>query len=100
MIEYLVSIAAILKLMQSTVTVCQILHSGVLKFNLAGANNSVPMTCLTPCIVIVHVYIHVIIVAPKKTSTPAGIPWRREWRHSANSTPLYISTDCVCRNLW
>ena len=30
----------------------------------------------------------VIIVAPKKTSTPAGIPWRREWRHSANSTPL------------
>ena len=33
-------------------------------------------------------YIHVIIVAPEKISTPADIPWRREWRHSANSTPL------------
>ena len=29
---------------------------GVLKFSLAGANNSVPMTYLTPCIIIVHVY--------------------------------------------
>ena len=59
----------------------------MLKISLAGANNSVPTTGLTPCIVIVHVY--VIIVAPKKTSTPPGIPWRREWRHSANSTLLY-----------
>ena len=33
-------------------------------------------------------YIHVITVAPEKISTPADIPWRREWRHSANSTPL------------
>ena len=33
-------------------------------------------------------YIHVIIVAPEKILTPADIPWRREWRHSANSTPL------------
>ena len=31
-------------------------RTGVLKFSLAGANNSVPMPCLTPCIVIVHVY--------------------------------------------
>ena len=34
-------------------------------------------------------YIHVLIVAPEKISAPADIPWRREWRHSANSTPLY-----------
>ena len=27
-------------------------------------------------------YIHVTIVAREKTSTPAGIPWRREWSHS------------------
>ena len=38
-------------------------------------------------------YIYVIIVAPKKTSAPAGIPWRREWRHSANSTPLYTCVN-------
>ena len=57
--------------------------SGVLKISLAGANNSVPTTGLTPCI-------HVIIVAPKNTSTPADIPWCREWRQSANSTPLPI----------
>ena len=30
--------------------------TGVLKISLDGANNSVPMTGLTPCIVIVHVY--------------------------------------------
>ena len=36
-------------------------------------------------------YIHVIIVAPEKILTPADIPWRREWRHSANSTPLQES---------
>ena len=27
-------------------------------------------------------------MAPKKKSTSAGNPWRCEWRHSANSTPL------------
>ena len=32
-------------------------HSaGVLKISLAGANNSVPTTGVTPCIIIVHVY--------------------------------------------
>ena len=31
-------------------------HAGVLKINLAGANNLVPTTGLTPCIIIVHVY--------------------------------------------
>ena len=36
-------------------------------------------------------YIHVIIVAPEKILTSADIPWRREWRHSANSTPLICS---------
>ena len=35
-------------------------------------------------------YIHVIIVAQKKTLMPAGIPWCREWHHSANSIPLKI----------
>ena len=30
--------------------------SGVLKISLAGANNSVPTTGLTPCIIIIHVY--------------------------------------------
>ena len=29
---------------------------GVLKISLAGANNSVPTTGLTPCIIIIHVY--------------------------------------------
>ena len=53
--------------------------TGVLKISLAGANNSVPMTGLTTCIIMVHVYT-CIIVAPKKTLTPAGIPWHREWR--------------------
>ena len=56
----------------------------MLKISLDGATNSVPTTGLTPCTIIVHV----IIVAPKKTSMPAGIPWRHEWRHSANSIPL------------
>ena len=31
-------------------------YSGVLKISLAGANNSVPTTGLTPCIIIIHVY--------------------------------------------
>ena len=31
-------------------------NSGVLKISLAGANNSVPTTGLTPCIIIIHVY--------------------------------------------
>ena len=39
-------------------------------------------------------YIHVIIVAPEKISTPADIPWRLEWRHSANSTPLHVLWEC------
>ena len=30
--------------------------AGVLKISLAGANNLVPTTGLTPCIIIVHVY--------------------------------------------
>ena len=30
--------------------------AGVLKISLAGANNSVPMICLTPCIIIIYVY--------------------------------------------
>ena len=30
--------------------------SGVLKISLAGANNLVPTTGLTPCIIILHVY--------------------------------------------
>ena len=30
--------------------------AGGLKFSLAAANNSVPTTGLTPCIIIVHVY--------------------------------------------
>ena len=29
---------------------------GVLKISLAGANNLVPTTSLTPCIIIIHVY--------------------------------------------
>ena len=37
-----------------------------------------------------YTYIHVLIVAPEKISAPADIPWRREWRHSANSTPLIL----------
>ena len=39
-------------LSHSTVVLC----TGVLKISLAGANNSVPTTGLTPCIIIVHVY--------------------------------------------
>ena len=31
-------------------------HTGVLKISLAGANNLVPTTSLTPCIIIIHVY--------------------------------------------
>ena len=31
-------------------------HTGVLKISLAGANNLVPTTGLTPCIIIIHVY--------------------------------------------
>ena len=31
-------------------------YTGVLKISLAGANNSVPTTGLTPCIIIIHVY--------------------------------------------
>ena len=42
-------------------------------------------------------YIHVIIVAPEKILTPADIPWRREWRHSANSTPLIVESGW---NIW
>ena len=30
--------------------------TGVLKISLAGANNLVPTTGLTPCIIIIHVY--------------------------------------------
>ena len=30
--------------------------TGVLKINLAGANNLVPKTCLRPCIIIVYNY--------------------------------------------
>ena len=56
--------------------------SGVLKISLAGANNSVPTTGLTPCIIIVHVY-------TCNYSGAAGFSWRLEWRHSANSTPLH-----------
>ena len=44
--------------------------SGGLKISLAGANNSVPRTGLTP-----YNNSTCIIVAPKKTSTPAGIPY-------------------------
>ena len=64
--------------------ICMI-RTGVLKMSLAGANNSVSMTCLTPCIIIVHVY---TCSGAEKTSTPAGILSRGEWRHSANPTPL------------
>ena len=32
------------------------LFPGVLKISLAGANNLVPTTSLTPCIIIIHVY--------------------------------------------
>ena len=31
-------------------------YTGVLKISLTGANNSVPTTGLTPCIIIIHVY--------------------------------------------
>ena len=31
-------------------------NAGVLKISLAGANNLVPTTSLTPCIIIIHVY--------------------------------------------
>ena len=31
-------------------------YTGVLKISLDGANNSVPTTSLTPCIIIVQVY--------------------------------------------
>ena len=44
-------------------------QTGVLKISLAGANNSVPTTGLTPCIIIV-MYIHVITAAPKKHRRP------------------------------
>ena len=33
-----------------------IIRAGVLKISLAGANNLVPTTSLTPCIIIIHVY--------------------------------------------
>ena len=51
--------------------------SGVFKISLAGANNSVPTTGLTPCIIIVHVYTCNYSGA-EKTPTPTGISWRRE----------------------
>ena len=63
--------------------------SGVLKISLAGANNLVPTTGLTPCIIIVHVYTCNYSGAEKKKPTPAGISWHLEWLHSANSTPLH-----------
>ena len=59
----------------------------MLKISLAGANNSVPATGLTPSIIIVHIYT-CIYSGAEKISTPAGILWHHEWRHSANSTPL------------
>ena len=45
-------------------------------------------------------YIHVIIVAPEKISTPADISWRREWRHSANSTPLLLTERLNKQGFW
>ena len=58
--------------------------SGMFKISSAGANNSVPTTGLPPCIIIVHVYYtcNYSGAAP----TLASISWRREWRHSVNST--------------
>ena len=35
---------------------CLLHYTGVLKISLAGANNLVPTTGLTPCIIILHVY--------------------------------------------
>ena len=58
-------------------------NTGVLKISLAGANNLVPTTSLTPCIIIIHVYACNYSGAGK-ISTPADIPWRRERRHSAS----------------
>ena len=55
----------------------------MLKISLAGANNSVPTTGLTPCIIIVHLYTCNYSGA-EKAPMHAGI----SWRHSANSTPL------------
>ena len=61
----------------------------MLNISLAGANNLVPTTGLTPCIIIVHVYTCNYSGAEKNTPMPAGISWHREWRHSANSTLLH-----------
>ena len=72
--------------------------SGVLKISLAGANNSVPTTGLTPCINIVHVYT-CYYSGTKKTSAPAGIPWRYEWRQGAMNgvkRQFYTPGVCVC----
>ena len=38
------------------VCLCSYTYAGELKISLAGANNSVPTTGLTPYIIIVHVY--------------------------------------------
>ena len=66
--------------------------SGVLKISLAGANNLVPTTGLTPCIIIVHVYTCNYSGAEKKKPTPAGISWHLEWLHSAN---FYTPPPCA-----
>ena len=61
----------------------------MLKISLAGANNLVPTTSLTPCIIIIHVYTCNYSGARKNIDA-------REWRHSANSTPL---PRCVLNGL-
>ena len=71
------------------VCVCACLCAGVLKISLAGANNLVPMTGLTPCIIIVHVYTCNYSGA-QKTSTPAGIP------STVNGVIVPILHPCVC----
>ena len=48
--------------------------TGVLKISLAGANNLVPTTGLTPCIIIVHVYTCNYSGTEKKHRRPLAFP--------------------------
>ena len=53
---YLVGSAVVPGCCASTRSGKKTLISGVLKISLAGANNLVPTTGLTPCVIIIHVY--------------------------------------------
>ena len=51
--------------------------TGVLKISLAGANNFVPTTSLTPCIIIIHVYTYLSTHRPENEGDLKNIPINR-----------------------